>query len=95
MKKRVLAIFISVLMVLTMLPTTALAEGADETGGFIVTGGTLNQDYTFAGNILTIHTDTPLTISGTTTNLIQVNNNVNANLTLSGLNIDVSWASSA
>ncbi len=56
-----------------------------------VTGGTIGTDYSFENNIIEILTDTPLTISGATTaERIEIADGVNANITLAGLNIDVS-----
>ncbi|MCI7767622.1 MAG: hypothetical protein MSJ26_06545, partial [Oscillospiraceae bacterium] len=62
-----------------------------ETGDFTVTGGTEGTDYSYADNVLTILTETPLTISGTTTtDRIEVASGVSANITLDGVDIDVS-----
>lgn len=56
-----------------------------------VTGGTIDTDYSFANDVIEILTDTPLTISGTTTaEHIEIADGVNANITLAGVNIDVS-----
>ena len=56
-----------------------------------VTGGTIGTDYSFTNNVIEILTDTPLTISGTTTaEHIEIADGVNANITLAGVNIDVS-----
>ena len=58
-----------------------------------VTGGTIGTDYSFANDVIEILTDTPLTISGTTTaEHIEIADGVNANITLAGVNIDVSSA---
>ena len=58
-----------------------------------VTGGTIGTDYSFANNVIEILTDTPLTISGTTTaEHIEIADGVNANITLAGVNINVSDA---
>ncbi|MCI7500137.1 ubiquitin-like protein [Huintestinicola sp.] len=58
---------------------------------FTVMGGTEGSDYEYADNVLTILTETPLTISGTTTtDRIEVADGVSANITLAGVNIDVS-----
>lgn len=68
------------------------------TGDFVVTGGTPGTDYTFAGGVLTINSSTPLIVSMAegavtpTTDRIVVasGENETANLTLDGVNIDVS-----
>ena len=63
-------------------------------GTFVVTGGVNNVDYTYASNVLTIKTATSLTIANTNpssaTDVIQVADGVDANITLAGVNIDVS-----
>ena len=65
-------------------------------GAFTVTGGTLGKDYTYENNVLTIKTDTPVTIKNTapstpTTDRIEVAAEGGcANITLAGVNIDVS-----
>ena len=70
--------------------TTEAARTGD-TGDFTVTGGTLNTDYSYAGNVLTIKTGTNLTISGTTTkDKIVVESGGTANLTLDGVHIKLS-----
>ncbi len=68
--------------------TASAAENVTICGDFTVTGGTLNTDYKYENNVLTILTDTPITISGTTsTERIEVASGVSANVTLSGVNI--------
>ena len=64
-------------------------------GDFTVTGGTLGTDYTYADGVLTIKSDMALTIANTdpstaTSNRIEVAEWVDANITLAGVNIDVS-----
>ena len=64
-------------------------------GNFTVIGGTLDTDYTYADGVLTIKTATPITIANTdpgkaTTDRIEVADGVSANITLAGVNIDVS-----
>lgn len=65
-------------------------------GDFTVTGGTLGTDYTYADGVLTIiSSDTPVTIKNTnpntpTTDRIEVADGCWANITLAGVNIDVS-----
>ncbi|MBO5377593.1 MAG: hypothetical protein J6A41_04320, partial [Ruminiclostridium sp.] len=65
------------------------------TGDFTVTGGTEGVDYTYENGVLIINTATPVTIanktpSTPTTNRIEVASDVSANITLAGVNIDVS-----
>jgi hypothetical protein len=48
--KKGLALLVAVLLLLTLLPMTALAAG---TGDFTVTGGTFGTDYTYSANMLT------------------------------------------
>lgn len=68
-----------------------LTAAAETVGDFTVTGGTPGTDYTYADNVLTIKTDTPITIRGTTTtDTIAVEKDKDANITLAGVNIDVS-----
>lgn len=92
MKKRLLSIILTVCMVLTLLPTAALAaDGSDQS--FTVTGGESGTDYTYTGGVLTVLTNTALTIANTdnstpTTDRIEVTSA--ANITLAGVNIDVS-----
>ena len=61
------------------------------TGNFTVTDGTPDVDYIYVNNTLIVKTSTPIAISGiTTTNRIEVADGVSANITLAGVNIDVS-----
>ena len=61
------------------------------TGDFTVTDGTPDVDYIYVNNTLIVKTSTPIAISGiTTTNRIEVADGVSANITLAGVNIDVS-----
>lgn len=86
MKKRLLAGLMACALVLSLLPTAALAAG--ETGAFTVTGGALDTDYSYADNTLTVLTSMALTISGTTTtDKIVIQDGVTANVTLNGVNI--------
>ena len=69
----------------------AIVASAETIGEFTVTGGALNTDYTYIDNVLAVKTATPITISGTTTIArIEVESGVSANITLAGVNIDVS-----
>ncbi|BAL00210.1 putative surface layer protein [Oscillibacter valericigenes Sjm18-20] len=97
MKKRLLSILLTACMVLTLLPTVALAAG---TGAFTVTGGTYGMDYSYASNTLTILTNTEIAIANTdpataTTDKIVVSSSAGANITLAGVNIDLSSADGA
>lgn len=70
--------------------TAALA-----TNDFTVTGGTEGTDYTYEDGVLTIKSGTPITIANAnpaapTSDRIEVATGVNANITLAGVNIDVS-----
>lgn len=81
-----------------MLSSVLLVElpaAAETAGAFTVTGGTSGTDYTYSGNQLTVLTGTPLTIKNTdpstaTEDRIFVNDGVNANITLAGVNIKCS-----
>ena len=72
--------------------------GVGETAGaFTVTGGTLGTDYTYADGVLTIKSDKALTIANTdpstaTSNRIEVEKDVFADITLAGVNINASSA---
>lgn len=56
-----------------------------------VTGGEINKDYTYENKLITVLTSAPITVSGTTkTDKIKVADGVSANITLSGVDIDVS-----
>ncbi|MGN1307909.1 MAG: hypothetical protein ACI4V3_09600, partial [Faecousia sp.] len=74
-----------------------VASAADPTGAFTVTGGEYGTDYSYGSNVLTIKTEVPVTISSTaaTTDRIEVTEGVSANITLAGVNIDVSGTSGA
>ena len=68
---------------------------AETVGAFTVTGGTSGTDYTYADGVLTIMSDTPITIKNTnpntpTSDRIEVARDVAADITLAGVNIDVS-----
>ncbi|MDO4487212.1 MAG: hypothetical protein Q4C46_11590, partial [Bacillota bacterium] len=83
------------LNVLVELGGAKMYENEQTTGAFTVTDGTLGTDYTYADNVLTIISETPLTIKNTnpstsTTDRIEVAENVLANITLAGVNINVS-----
>ena len=68
---------------------------ANKAGAFTVTGGIKGRDYTYAANVLTIKTGAALTIKNTkpaapTTDKIVVESGFAADITLAGVNIDVS-----
>ncbi len=64
------------------------ARSAVQCGDLSVSGGTLNTDFRYENNTLTILTDTPIAISGTSrADHIFVERNVNANITLSNVDI--------
>lgn len=69
MKKRVLSVLLALGLCLSLLPGGALAAAEEETPvpetGLTVTGGVEGTDYTLADGALTVLTDTPLTVSGT------------------------------
>ena len=85
------------LNVLVELGGAQMYENEQTTGAFTVTDGILGTDYTYDNNnkVLTINTGTAITIKNTdpstsTTDRIEVAENVSANITLAGVNIDVS-----
>lgn len=72
--------------------TTGIAAHAQEVGELVVTGGTEGTDYRFEEGVLTVLTDTPLTIGNIdplteTSDSIVVDTDVSANITLNGVNI--------
>lgn len=76
-----------------VLATEKQVESATATeGDFIITGGVKGTDYTYdeATGCLTILSDTEMTLSNSqkTTGYIYIEDKVNANLILAGLNID-------
>ena len=83
------------LALVTALCAVLLCTGAmADTGAFTVTGGTEGEDYSYANGVLTIKTDTPLTIKNTdssksTTDRIVIGSDVTANLTFAGVNISL------
>lgn len=98
--KKILSLFLSILLVISMtdfgIPAgRVLAQENVKTqpaqpmaASLSVTGGIPGTDYTYENNVLTIKTSTPVTISGaTSTDHIEVEKNVAANITLSDLTI--------
>lgn len=95
MRKRIVSMVMVLALCLTLLPATAWAAETGDTGAFTVQGGTLGTDYSYADGVLTINSDKDITISmaadaAPTTDRIEVASGVSANITLSGVNIDVS-----
>ncbi|MCI6919950.1 MAG: hypothetical protein MR817_05510 [Lachnospiraceae bacterium] len=83
------------LNVLVELGGAQMYENEQTTGAFTVTGGALGTDYTYENNVLTIKNSTSITIANTdqstaTTDRIEVEAWEGANITLAGVNIDVS-----
>ena len=59
------------------------AHAAGRTGDFTVKGGSYGTDYSYADHVLTVLTDTPLTISGeSVSDSIQVKKDIEASVTL-------------
>ena len=83
--RRLGAFLLCLILLAGLLPVTAGAA----TGGFTVSGGTENTDYSYSSGVLTINTNTHLTISTSsqTSDRIVIGDGVHANLTLSGVNI--------
>lgn len=81
---------------LTVTVTWPVTEaGIPDTGDFTVAGGTYGTDYSYADNTLTILTDTPITISGTTTTdkiVVDTDSGKTAQVTLNGMDITTSNA---
>ncbi|MBQ8790237.1 MAG: fibronectin type III domain-containing protein, partial [Ruminiclostridium sp.] len=78
----------------------SVTASAETLGAFEVTGGTNGTDYTYADGVLTINTSAELTIRNVdtqtaTTDRIEVADGVSANITLAGVNIDVSGISNS
>ena len=83
-------------VMLSSMLLVELPAAAETAGDFTVTGGTLDTDYTYSKNQLTVLTDAALTIKNTdpstaTEDRIFVNDGVNANITLAGVNIVCSF----
>ena len=73
-------------------PSKAPLAKSIDTGDFTVEGGTIDKDYSFSDGVLTILTNTQLTIKNTniattTSNRIIVPEDVSANLIFAGVNI--------
>lgn len=83
------ALALGALLAVSAAPAVARAETV---GAFEVTGGAQGTDYTYSGGVLTINSDTELTLSNTdpntaTSDRIVIGNSVHASLILSGVNI--------
>ena len=89
MKKRLLSLVLSLCMALSLLPTTVWAVATPlGSGGLSIDGGESGRDYTYADSVLTILTETALTLSGTSTSdRIEVGSTVTAHLTFDGLSM--------
>lgn len=90
--KKINVLLVVFTMMISMLNiTTVSVEASSNTGDFIVSGGVLDTDYSYVDNTLTILSSAELTISGsTTTDMIVVSSEVEANLILSKLSINLS-----
>ena len=96
--RRILSVVLAVALMVGLMPEipgTVLTAHAAEAGAFTVDGGVEGTDYTYADGVLTIKTATPMTIKNSnpeiaTTDRIVVAKDVSANITLAGVNIDVS-----
>lgn len=78
-------VFVSAAFMLTAVFSASAAETVIEAGDFTISGDgiTEDEDYTYAGNVLTILSSKEVTISGTTTTgRIEVNSTNGANITL-------------
>lgn len=93
MKKHTFYVFVVFCMIFTLLPVAVLAdESSNVVGDFTVVGD--DGSYSYDAPTLYITNNEPLIISGTTIrHNIVVENDINANLTLSDLSIDVSGIS--
>ena len=87
--KRFLSMLLCAALVLMLAPMTAGADGTYE--GLTVSGGTAVEDYVYKDtDTLTIQSGRPLTLSGTSTTRIVVLPGVDADITLDGVNIQLS-----
>lgn len=78
----------------TSAQPAALSEEGDEgiaaqalPAGFTITGGVEGTDYSVSGSVISILTSKPMTLSGTLSGSVQINENVAAHLTLAGVAI--------
>lgn len=86
-----MAVFVLLLASALVFSLAAFSIDAAAAGELTVTGGTSGTDYTYSSGVLTIISNKELTISGTTTSdRIVVDSTSGANITLNGVEIDVS-----
>ncbi len=100
--KKTISVVLSMLMVLSLVPTAAIGAAADvivsevEVGSFTVCatdGAELSSsDYSYENGVLTVKSSTPITIRNTdsstaTTDRIYVDNGIDAYITLAGVNL--------
>lgn len=80
-----------------LTPFDIVYAAAANVGGFIIEGGTDGVDYAYADGVLTILSDTPITISneGVIADRIVVAKDINANIILAGVNLKPQNASLA
>ncbi len=95
MRKKLFKLLVAMIISVTVLFALGMTAFAYTAGDFTITatnGGELTEDdYTYSGGVLTIKSSTLVTISGTTTiDRIEVADGVPANITLAGVNIDLS-----
>ena len=97
MKTKLLKLLAVMTISITALFALGITASAATAGDFTITltegGGdpVADTDYTYADGVLTIKSSAAMTISGTTTtDRIEVADGVSANITLAGVNIDVS-----
>ncbi len=87
MKRRCLSLVLALALAIMVLPMMVKVAGSD----FMIVGGVPDVDYFYDWDgVLTINTDTALTISGTTTtDKIVVAGGITASIALDGVNIDL------
>ena len=99
--RKLTSALLTLALLVSVLPIGAApAQAADTAGAFEVTGGNSGTDYSYSDGVLTINSDTALTISNTnpktvTNDHIVIGNNVNAGLTFNGVNISAPTDQSA
>ncbi len=95
LKKMIMWIGMFALICGTFIFNSPVMIWAEIVGDFEVTGGISGTDYSYADGVLTILTDTELTIANSdpdtsTTDVINIADGVSAKLIFNGVNIDVS-----
>ncbi|MEE1420619.1 MAG: hypothetical protein UF218_02900 [Eggerthellaceae bacterium] len=74
--------------VVTTQADEIMPMAADSTvGGLTISGGTVGTDFTHAANLVVVKTSTPLTLKGTFTGSVQIQQGASANITLNGVTI--------